>query len=598
MENVLEIEHLSLSLPSKKGMIPILHDVNLEVGEGKIMGLVGESGSGKSMTAFAVTRLLPGGGKAELDGSIRLCGRQLLGLGRKSMEEVRGRDVSMIFQEPMTCLNPVFTIGTQMTDVIRTHEKISKEEAFKKAVSLLEEVHIRNAEDVISCYPYELSGGMRQRVMIAIALSCHPKLLIADEPTTALDVTVQAQILYLIKEACRNLKTAVLFISHDLGVISEICDSISVMYSGHIVESGDTASVLTEPCHPYTRALIGALPKFTREKTKERLTAIPGMVPDPSEKWQAAASHPAARGPPPPAGKACRRLWKSQKAIPYTAAIPRRCDMDILEIKNVTKTFHTRSFWGKSKEVHALNGITLSLAKGESLGIVGESGCGKSTLASLIIHLAEPTSGEILLYEKDISHAKEKEVKEIRKKIQIVFQDPYSSLSPRMKIGDIIMEPARVMGEFSEAHRKERAEMLLEMVGLRKNVMDRYPHEFSGGQRQRISIARALMTSPEILILDEPTSALDVSVQAQVLNILMDLREKLHLTYLFISHNLAVVRYISDRTAVMQKGKIVEMGPSDEILCHPRDPYTKELIAAVPMIGKPFAAPARITELG
>ena len=263
MENVLEIEHLSLSLPSKKGMIPILHDVNLEVGEGKIMGLVGESGSGKSMTAFAVTRLLPGGGKAELDGSIRLCGRQLLGLGRKSMEEVRGRDVSMIFQEPMTCLNPVFTIGTQMTDVIRTHEKISKEEAFKKAVSLLEEVHIRNAEDVISCYP---------------------KLLIADEPTTALDVTVQAQILYLIKEACRNLKTAVLFISHDLGVISEICDSISVMYSGHIMESGDTASVLTEPCHPYTRALIGALPKFTREKTKERLTAIPGMVPDPSEK--------------------------------------------------------------------------------------------------------------------------------------------------------------------------------------------------------------------------------------------------------------------------------------------------------------------------
>lgn len=284
MENVLEIEHLSLALPSKKGMIPILHDVNLHVGEGKIMGLVGESGSGKSMTAFAVTRLLPGGGKAELDGSIRLCGRQLLGISKKSMEEVRGRDVSMIFQEPMTCLNPVFTIGTQMTDVIRTHEKISKEDAEKKALAMLEAVHIRNAEDVISCYPYELSGGMRQRVMIAIALSCHPKLLIADEPTTALDVTVQAQILYLIKEACRNLKTAVLFISHDLGVISEICDSISVMYSGHIVESGDTAAVLQSPAHPYTRALIGALPKFTGGNTHDRLTAIPGMVPDPSEK--------------------------------------------------------------------------------------------------------------------------------------------------------------------------------------------------------------------------------------------------------------------------------------------------------------------------
>uniref|UniRef100_UPI0040389C39 ATP-binding cassette domain-containing protein n=1 Tax=Dialister succinatiphilus TaxID=487173 RepID=UPI0040389C39 len=272
--------------------------------------------------------------------------------------------------------------------------------------------------------------------------------------------------------------------------------------------------------------------------------------------------------------------------------------MDILEIRNVTKTFHTRSFWGKSKTVHALNGISLSLAKGESLGIVGESGCGKSTLASLIIRLAEPTSGEILLYGRDISHVKEKELKDIRKKIQIVFQDPYSSLSPRMKIGDILMEPARVMGEFSEAHRKERAEMLLEMVGLRKNVMDRYPHEFSGGERQRISIARSLMTSPEILILDEPTSALDVSVQAQVLNILMDLREKLHLTYLFISHNLAVVRYISARPAVMQKGKLVVLGACDDILSPPRDPYTQELIAAVPMIGKTFVPPDRIMELG
>ena len=283
MKNILEIEHLSLSLPSRKGMVPILHDVNLHVGEGKILGLVGESGSGKSMTAFAVTRLLPGGEKAELDGSIRLCGRQLLGISRKSMEEVRGRDVSMIFQEPMTCLNPVFTIGTQMMDVIRTHEKVTLGDARKKALAMLEAVHIRNGDDVISCYPYQLSGGMRQRVMIAIALSCHPKLLIADEPTTALDVTVQAQILYLIKEACRKLKTAVLFISHDLGVISEICDSIAVMYSGHIVESGDTASVLTAPSHPYTQALIGALPRFTGSHTHDRLTAIPGMVPDPSE---------------------------------------------------------------------------------------------------------------------------------------------------------------------------------------------------------------------------------------------------------------------------------------------------------------------------
>lgn len=284
MDNVLEISHLSLSLPWKKGMVPILHDVNLTVGEGKILGLVGESGSGKSMTAFAVTRLLPGGGRAELGGSICLMGRELLGISEKSMEEVRGRDVSMIFQEPMTCLNPVFTIGTQMMDVIRTHEKMGKEAAAKKALSLLEEVHIRNAEDVLHSYPYELSGGMRQRVMIAIALSCKPKLLIADEPTTALDVTVQAQILYLIKEACHDLGTAVLFISHDLGVISEICDHIAVMYSGHIVESGEAKEVLSHPLHPYTKALIGALPKFTGEGVHERLSAIPGMVPDPMEK--------------------------------------------------------------------------------------------------------------------------------------------------------------------------------------------------------------------------------------------------------------------------------------------------------------------------
>ena len=262
MENVLEIEHLSLSLPSKKGMIPILHDVNLEVGEGKIMGLVGESGSGKSMTAFAVTRLLPGGGKAELDGSIRLCGRQLLGLGRKSMEEVRGRDVSMIFQEPMTCLNPVFTIGTQMTDVIRTHEKISKEEAFKKAVSLLEEVHIRNAEDVISCYPYELSGGMRQRVMIAIALSCHPKLLIADEPTTALDVTIQAQILELMKDLQKKLGMAIIMITHDLGVIADMCDEIIVMYAGRICERGTVDEIFYNPRHEYTKGLLRSIPKL------------------------------------------------------------------------------------------------------------------------------------------------------------------------------------------------------------------------------------------------------------------------------------------------------------------------------------------------
>lgn len=284
MENILEIENLSLALPSKKGPVPILHNVNLTVEPGKIMGLVGESGSGKSMTAFAVMKLLPGGNKAQLEGSIHLCGKQLLGISEKNMEAIRGRDVSMIFQEPMTCLNPVFTVGTQMTDVIRTHEKMTKKEARTRAVSLLRDVHIRNAEDVFECYPYELSGGMRQRVMIAMALSCKPKLLIADEPTTALDVTVQAQILYLIKEACRERGTAVLFISHDLGVISEICDHVSVMYSGYIVETGKTEDVLTHPYHPYTKALIGALPKVMEDGSRQKLFAIPGMVPDPREK--------------------------------------------------------------------------------------------------------------------------------------------------------------------------------------------------------------------------------------------------------------------------------------------------------------------------
>ncbi len=283
-ENVLTISHLSLSLPVKKGMVPILHDVNIELNAGEILGLVGESGSGKSMTAFAVTRLLPGGNRADLGGSIRLCGKELMGMEEKEMEILRGRDVSMIFQEPMTCLNPVFTIAQQMVDVIRAHGDVSKAEARKQALAMLEAVHIRNAEDVLDCYPYELSGGMRQRVMIGIALSCKPKLLIADEPTTALDVTVQAKILYLVKEACENLGTAVLFISHDLGVISEICDKVSVMYSGHIVESGDTKYVLEHPLHPYTRALIAALPRFSSDRNKDKLKAIPGIVPDPSEK--------------------------------------------------------------------------------------------------------------------------------------------------------------------------------------------------------------------------------------------------------------------------------------------------------------------------
>ena len=283
-ENILTISHLSLSLPVKKGMVPILHDVNIELAAGEILGLVGESGSGKSMTAFAVTQLLPGGNRAELGGSIRFCGRELLGMEEKQLENIRGREVSMIFQEPMTCLNPVFTIAQQMIDVIRAHGKVSKEEARKQALAMLEAVHIRNAEDVLDCYPYELSGGMRQRVMIGIALSCKPKLLIADEPTTALDVTVQAQILYLVKEACEKTGTAVLFISHDLGVISEICDKVSVMYSGHIVESGTTEEVLEHPLHPYTRALIAALPRFSSDREKDKLKAIPGIVPDPSEK--------------------------------------------------------------------------------------------------------------------------------------------------------------------------------------------------------------------------------------------------------------------------------------------------------------------------
>jgi peptide/nickel transport system ATP-binding protein len=467
---------------------------------------------------------------------------------------------------------------------------------------MLENVHIKEPEKMLKAYPYELSGGMRQRAMIAIALSCSPKLLIADEPTTALDVTIQAQILGLVKEAADKAGAGVIFISHDLGVIAQVCDSIAVMYSGEIVEAGTAAEVLTTPRHPYTKALLAAIPGFT-PKGAERLElcAIPGMVPDPREHMDGCRFAPrcsvcgencTAKHPPLHVAGDGRSVccWKEVQA--GDAAI-------LLRLENVDKVFVKKTMMGKKSYIHAVRGITLDIQRGEALGIVGESGCGKSTLASLIIRLETLTRGKIILDGTDVTSLKEKDLRPLRRFVQIVFQDPYSSLSPRMTVEEILTEPLKIMTKLSKAEMHAKVKSLLELVGMSESCLDRYPHEFSGGQRQRISIARALTTEPEILILDEPTSALDVSVQAQVLNLLNDLREKLHLTYIFISHNLAVVKYISDRTAVMYAGQIVELGPSEKIMLEPLHPYTQELIAALPAVGKklkPLTKAADMTE--
>jgi peptide/nickel transport system ATP-binding protein len=614
---VVAVDRLSLEFPTYRGAIRALDGVSIAVGPGEIVGLVGESGSGKSVTAMSLIRLLPEGMARVTQGRIALLGRDVLGASRAELEDMRGRQAAMVFQEPMNALNPTIRVGRQIVQVIRRHEAIGGAEAAARAERLLTEMQVQDAARVMRLYPFELSGGMRQRVLLAMAFSCNPEVLIADEPTTALDVTVQAQVLALLRERARERGTSVLFISHDLAVVAQLCDRIYVMYAGRVVEQGPTVRVLGQPLHPYSAALLRSLPEQAVPKTP--LAAIPGTaasLADPAAGCafrprcgfaheRCAAAPPLAAAGDPAHAAACWLIeeGRAERAAEATSVAPAPAaatGAPLVAISDLAVRFPAGADWlGRPRGyVHALNGVDLAVARGETLGIVGESGCGKSTLAQVVMRLVRPTGGKVLFDGADPWAAEGEALARLRRRFQIVFQDPQSSLDPRMPAGSVIGEPLSVAGGIGRGEIAARVRALAERVGLRPEQLARYPHEFSGGQRQRIAIARALALEPELVVLDEPTSALDVSVQAQILNLLAELQRRLGLTYLFVSHNVAVIRHIADRVAVMYLGQVVELGPAATVLARPAHPYTRALLAAVPKLdGAALAPPLRGTEL-
>jgi ABC-type glutathione transport system ATPase component len=567
-DTLLEVDNLHLAMRSFEGEVRVLNGVSFAVRRGEIWGIVGETGSGKSLTGLTVSRLVPTPPGRYLGGAVRFQGRDMLKQTEDTMRTLRGRRIGMIFQDPTTNLNPTFRIGTQLVDVALhaarqepgllglapgASRRVIRQAAEKHAVAMLEKVGIPNAAGRINDYPHQFSGGMKQRVLIAMALIGRPDLLIADEPTTALDVSVQAQILRLIHGLVEEHDLGVIFITHNLGVVAQLCTHVAVMYAGAIVESGKVADVLKHPQHDYTRGLLASVPKPSMKRGELR-----GLA------GGALAAEPLAPPPPRPAPGGT-----------------------ILSIEKVEKRFPgaRRGFFGRTADVHALQDVSLSVRKGESFGLVGESGSGKTTLTRCILQLEQVTSGLIIYDGIDLTAQTPQQMQALRARIQIVFQDPYASLNPRMTVRDIIAEPMEIHHNklrLSPRERTDRAAELLQQVGLTTAHLNRYPHEFSGGQRQRIGIARALAPKPDFLILDEPTSALDVSVQAQVLNLLHDLQSRLGLTYFFISHDLGVIRYICDRVALIHHGKLVEQGDTEDVFTAPRSDYARMLLAAMP----------------
>ena len=560
--NVLEIQNLSLAF----GENEILKDVSFVVPKGKIIGVVGESGSGKSITSLAVMGLLPKSASVSKESKILFQTHSetidLLKLDSEEKRKFRGNEIGMIFQEPMTSLNPSIRCGEQVEEAIRLHLKLDKNQAKKRVIELFEKVLLPNPERMYKAYPHELSGGQRQRVMIAMAISCNPKILIADEPTTALDVTVQRTILDLIKKLQTEIGLSCIFISHDLGVIAEVCDEVVVMFKGEVVEKGNVKEIFDHPKENYTKGLIACRPRL--DVRFHNLPTISDFLKD--ENFQS-------------------EIYSTEERNEFHDKI--YSQTPILEVKNLSKYFYTKpSLFSKHEiSVKAVDDVSFKVFPGETLGLVGESGSGKTTLSRTVLLLEKPTEGEIFYRGKDIVKLSKDEVRKLRKEIQIIFQDPYSSLNPRMNVGEILIAPMAVHGiGKSKKERLEKAAELLVKVGLNSNDLKKYPHEFSGGQRQRIGIARALALHPKFIICDESVSALDVSVQAQVLNLLNDLKEEFGLTYIFISHDLAVVKYMSDQLLVMQHGEQKELGDADEIYANPKTTYTKELIEAIPKI--------------
>ncbi|WP_142685900.1 ABC transporter ATP-binding protein [Chitinophaga polysaccharea] len=573
-----EIQDLEVTFRSGQTSATAVNQISLSVGKGEIVGVVGESGSGKSVTALSIMRLIdmPGaisGGKILYQASEETA-VNLLQLPDATMRSYRGNEIAMIFQEPMTALNPLHTCGEQITEAIRLHTGVSRQDARKEVISLFEKVKLPDPAGMMNRYPHEISGGQKQRVMIAMAISCHPRLLIADEPTTALDVTVQKAILELLRELQQQMDMSVIFITHDLGVVAEIAERVVVMYKGNIVEEGTVKEVFLHPQHPYTKGLLACRPPLDK-----RLSRLP-VIRDFMETDSRGQIHEKAG--------AIRDVMQSlvipeavlkQREQQLALAVP------LLEVHQLKTWFPVkRSITGKVLQwVRAVDDVSFQVMTGETMGLVGESGCGKTTLGRSLLRLAEPTAGSIVYKGQDIRSLSAAGMRALRKDMQLIFQDPYASLNPRKTIGAAILEPMMVHGLYNtEQRRKARVLELLEKVNLLPEHFNRYPHEFSGGQRQRVVIARALAVEPSFIICDESVAALDVSVQAQVLNLLIRLREELGFTCIFISHDLSVVRFISDRMMVMQKGKIVEQGAADKVYNHPENPYTQQLIAAIP----------------
>ncbi len=559
---LLSINNLSLDFVAESGTVTALKNISLSVNKGEVVALVGESGSGKSVTSLSILQLLPSPPAKYTTGEIIFSengneSTDLLKRNRYEMQDIRGNKIAMIFQEPMTSLNPVLTCGDQVMEAILLHKKVSTAEAKQRTLNWFEKVKLPDPAAVFNRYPHQLSGGQKQRVMIAMAMCCEPALLICDEPTTALDVTVQKTILQLIKELQEQSNMGVIFITHDLGVVAEIADRAVVMYKGEIVEQNSVTEIFINPQHPYTKALLACRP-VNHERGK-RLPVVSDFLEEGILNVE-------------------KELPKEEEKKPASSQV-------LLTVTGLSVWFPTKkTLFGKaSSYTKAVDDVSFEVLKGETLGLVGESGCGKTTLGRTLLRLIEPTSGKIIYNGIELTAKKRHELRSLRKDVQIIFQDPYSSLNPRITIGAAIAEPMKVHGILQTGkERKDKVTELLEKVNLKAEHFNRYPHEFSGGQRQRIVIARALALNPSFIVCDESVSALDVSVQAQVLNLLNDLKKEFGFTVIFISHDLSVVRYISDRIMVMNKGKIEESGKADDIYFDPQSDYTKKLIASIP----------------
>jgi len=628
---VLEITDLSTHIQLTKSVVQAVGNVDLTIEPGETLGLVGESGCGKSMTGLSIMGLLPAGGSI-VGGSIKLDGRELVGLSDPELRKIRGNEVAMIFQDPLTSLDPTKTIGYQVAEPVRLHKGVSKAAAMERAKEVLGMVGLPRPTERLGDYPHQLSGGLRQRVMIAMALSCEPKLLIADEPTTALDVTIQAQILTLLHDLKDRLGMAMLLITHDMGVIAGHADRVQVMYAGRMVEVTETGILFRHMRHPYTQALLASIPQLSQDN-RQRLMSIRGLPPDlanPPPGCRFAprctrATDKCRADEPPLIGETLEHLYACWHPVDGPAGAGAAADgsaraqavadrpgepgagdgevppgTPLLEVRELVKEFPVTAgaiLQRRVASVHAVSNVSFAVRTGETFGLVGESGCGKTTIGRVVVALERPDSGSVLLNGRDVSALSRNELRRQRRDLQLMFQDPYASLDPRMRVGSIIREPLAIQRAGSRQQQQQRVFELLDEVGLPRNAVERYPHEFSGGQRQRIGLARALTLNPKVIVADEPVSALDVSIRAQVLNLMKRLQASHGLTYIVISHDLAVVKYMADQIGVMYLGKLVEMGSADDIYQRAAHPYTAGLIATIPVPDPGIARAKRGAEI-